>query len=91
MNNLQANRYCMKIKIFNLSQDINDSALERMFLPYGVVNSAVVSRNSLNGRSNCNGIVEMPLEKQAQQAIMSLDRTVVSGKIISVAEHESRD
>lgn len=78
----------MKIKIFNIHQDINDKALERMFLPYGVVNSAVVNRNSLNGRSNCNGVVEMPLENQAEQAIMSLDRTTVSGKVISVTKYE---
>lgn len=78
----------MKIKIFNLCQDINDKALERMFQPYGVVNSAEVSRNVLNGRSNCNGVVEMPLEVQAEKAIMSLDRTMVSGKIISVAKFE---
>lgn len=78
----------MKIKILNLCQDINDKALERLFLPYGVVNSAEVSRNSLNGRSNCNGIVDMPLESQAEQAIVSLDKTMVSGKVISVSKHE---
>jgi RNA recognition motif-containing protein len=81
----------MKIKIFNLCQDINDKALERLFLPYGIVNSAEVSRNALNGRSNCNGIVEMPLENQAEQAILSLHKTLVSGKIISVTRFESAD
>jgi RNA recognition motif-containing protein len=81
----------MKIKIFNLCQDINDKALERLFLPYGVVNSAEVSRNALNGRSNCNGIVEMPLENQAEQAIVSLDKTMVSGKVISVTRYVSDD
>lgn len=81
----------MKIKIFNLNQDINDKALERMFLPFGIVNSAIVNRNSLNGRSNCNGIVEMPLETQAEQAILSLDKTRVSGKVISVSKYESAD
>ena len=79
----------MKIKIFNLNPDINDRALERLFLPYGVVNSAIVSRNALNGRSNCNGIVEMPLENQGEQAIVSLDKTMVMGKIISVAKHSA--
>jgi RNA recognition motif-containing protein len=78
----------MKIKIFNLNQDINDKALERMFLPFGVVNSATVNRNVLNGRSNCNGVVEMPLENQGEQAIMSLHQTMVMGKMISVTKFE---
>ena len=81
----------MKIKIFNLCQDINDKELERMFRPFGVVNSAIVNRNALNGRSNCNGVVEMPLENQAEQAIVGLDRTKVNGKVISVTKFESTD
>ncbi len=81
----------MKIKVFTLCQDINDKALERLFLPYGVVNSAEVSRNALNGRSNCNGVVEMPLDSQAEKAIISLDKTMVSGKIIKVARHDPED
>ena len=81
----------MKIKIYNLCQDINDKALERLFRPFGIVNSAIVNRNALNGRSNCNGIVEMPLEAQAEQAIERLNKTMVSGKIISVSKYESAD
>lgn len=76
----------MQIKIFNLSQSVTDKDLERMFTPYGIVNSAVVDRNLLNGRSNGNGMVEMPVEKEARQAIICLDRTLVQGKQISVAE-----
>ena len=76
----------MTIKIFNLSQDITDSALEKLFRPYGIVDTALVDRNVLNGRSKGNGIVEMPIENQAMQAIASLDRTIVDGKRISVQE-----
>lgn len=76
----------MQIKIFNLSPDINDRALERMFTTFGTVNAAVVDRNVLNGRSKGNGLVDMPLEKEARQAITSLDQTVVGGKRISVRE-----
>jgi|ADGO01.1.fsa_nt_gi RNA recognition motif-containing protein len=81
----------MKIKIYNLNPDINDRALERLFLPYGVVNSAVVNRNALNGRSNGNGVVEMPLDNQAENAIASLDHTMVMGKMITVSRYESAD
>jgi RNA recognition motif-containing protein len=81
----------MNIKIYNLSQNIDDRALERLFRPYGVVNSAIVERNVLNGRSRGNAIVEMPVQSQAQQAIVSLHRTVVDGKQISVSEWITND
>lgn len=76
----------MNIKIYNLSPNIDDRALARLFLPYGIVNSAVVDRNVLNGRSRGNGLVEMPVHSEAMQAIVSLHRTVVDGKQISVSE-----
>lgn len=76
----------MTIKIYNLSLNIDDRALERLFLPYGIVDAAIVDRNVLNGRSKGNGSVEMPVEKQARQAIVSLDRTIVDGKPIRVSE-----
>ncbi|MBO9567032.1 MAG: RNA-binding protein [Niastella sp.] len=76
----------MNIKIYNLSQNIDDRALARLFHPYGVVNSAIVDRNSLNGRSRGNGMVEMPIHSEAMQAIVSLHQTTVDGKQISVSE-----
>jgi RNA recognition motif-containing protein len=57
-----------------------------MFSPFGVVNSAEVTRDKLNGRSKGNGIIEMPVEREARQAIASLDKTVMDGKNISVSE-----
>jgi RNA recognition motif-containing protein len=75
----------MQIKVFNLNRDINDNALERLFLPFGVVNSAIVKRDALNGRSYCNGVVDMPLEPQAEKAILCLNQTMVSGKVILVS------
>jgi RNA recognition motif-containing protein len=55
-----------------------------MFSPFGVVNSAEVVKDKLNGRSKGKGLIEMPVEAEAQQAIVSLDQTVVDGKKISV-------
>lgn len=76
----------MNIKIYNLSQNVDDRGLERMFVHYGIVNSAVVDRNKLNGRSNGNATVEMPIDKEARKAIVCLDQTIVDGKKISVSE-----
>ena len=54
-----------------------------------MVDFAEVTRNSLNGRSLRNGKVNMPVDAQARQAIVSLDKTIMDGKIISVSEWPS--
>jgi RNA recognition motif-containing protein len=74
----------MNILVYNLSFNLIDSDLRRMFSPFGVVNSAEVVKDKLNGRSKGKGLIEMPVEAEAQQAIVSLDQTVVDGKKISV-------
>jgi RNA recognition motif-containing protein len=76
----------MNIQVYNLSRDFNDAALRRLFTAFGVVNSAEVMRDKLNGRSKCNGVIEMPVESEAKQAIASLDQTIIDGKKIAVSE-----
>ena len=76
----------MNIKISNISLDTTDSELRKLFIQYGDVDYAMVHRNSLNGRSLKRGEVCMPVSKQARQAIVSLDKTVFGGKVISVSE-----
>jgi len=77
----------MNIKIYNISLNTTDSELRKLFIPYGNVDYAKVHRNSLNGRSLKSGEVCMPVSAQARQAIVSLDKTIFDGKIISVSEH----
>jgi RNA recognition motif-containing protein len=76
----------MNIQVYNLSRNISDADLRKLFAPFGVVNSAEVVRDKLNGRSKGNGLIEMPVEREARQAIASLDKTVMDGKNISVSE-----
>jgi RNA recognition motif-containing protein len=76
----------MDIRISNISLNTTDSEVRRLFSPFGAVDLAEVSRNSLNGRSLRNGKVTMPVESQARQAIVSLDKTIMDGMIISVNE-----
>ena len=76
----------MNIRIANISLNTTDTEIRKLFSPYGVVDSAAVNRNSLNGRSLKNGSVCMPVKAQANQAIASLDKTILDGKIISVSE-----
>jgi RNA recognition motif-containing protein len=76
----------MNIKISNISLNTTDSELRKLFVQYGNVEYAKVHRNSLNGRSLKSGEVCMPVSTQARQAIVSLDKTIFDGKIISVSE-----
>jgi len=76
----------MNIKISNISLNTTESELRKLFIQYGNVDHAKVNRNSLNGRSLKSGEVCMPVAGQARQAIVSLDKTVLDGKIISVSE-----
>ncbi len=79
----------MNIRINNISLNTTDSEIRRLFSPYGNVDQAEVNRNSLNGRSLKSGNVSMPVEAQARQAIVSLDKTEFNGKVISVSEQPS--
>jgi RNA recognition motif-containing protein len=76
----------MNIQVYNLSRDFTDAALRKLFSPFGNVDSAEVMRDKLNGRSKGNGVIEMPVDSEARQAIASLDETMVDGKKIAVSE-----
>jgi len=76
----------MNIRISNISLNTTDSELRKLFGPYGNVDSATVCRNALNGRSLKYGKIDMPVSTQGRQAIASLDKTLLDGKIISVSE-----
>jgi RNA recognition motif-containing protein len=74
----------MDIQASNLSIDTNDSDIRKLFSAFGIINSAEVVRDKLNGRSRCKAVISMPVAAEARQAITSLDQTMMSGKRISV-------
>ncbi len=76
----------MDIRISNISLNTTDSDLRKLFFQFGIVDAALVNRNSLNGRSLKSGKISMPVLAQARQAIVSLNNTNFNGKIISVSE-----
>ena len=76
----------MNIQISNISLNMIDADIRRLFTSFGIVDSAEVSRNKFNGRSKGVAQVMMPNEAQARQAIISLDNTMMDGKKISVSE-----
>jgi len=76
----------MNIRISNISLNTTDAQLRKLFVQYGNVDSALVYRNALNGRSLKSGHISMPVAAQARQAIASLNLTIFDGKTISVSE-----
>jgi RNA recognition motif-containing protein len=79
----------MDILVNNISLNMSDADVRRLFSAYGIVDSAEVGRDKYNGRSKGNAHVNMPNAAQARQAIVSLDQTIMDGKRISVNEAPS--
>ncbi len=79
----------MDIQVFNLSLNIGDADLKKLFSPFGKVNSVNVVRDKLNGRSKGNALIVMPVEVEAKQAIVSLNQTMMDGKRIKVTERSA--
>jgi cold-inducible RNA-binding protein len=76
----------MNIHVTNLSCNIGDADLMKIFSAYGAVDSLIIMRDKLNGRSKGVAMVDMINDSQARQAILCLDHTVLDGKTINVAE-----
>ena len=76
----------MDIQVNNISLNMSDADIRRLFSAYGIVDLAEVGRNKFNGRSKGKCTIIMPNAAQARQAIVSLDQTMMDGKKISVNE-----
>jgi len=76
----------MDIQASNLSINMNDSDIRKLFSVFGIINSAEVVRDKLNGRSRGKALINMPVAAEARQAIATLDQTMMNGKRISVNE-----
>ena len=78
----------MTIHISNLSLNIIEGDLHKLFSAYGEVVFLRIIRDRGNGRSNENAFVEMPLQAHGEQAINALDKMEIDGQKISVKKIE---
>ena len=76
----------MNIHVSNLSLNVIDADLKKLFAAYGEVSSAVIIRDRLNGRSKGSALIDMVNDAQGRQAVLCLDQTVIDGKAITVTE-----
>lgn len=76
----------MNIYISNLSFNVQDEDLRKVFTKYGQVSSAKVITDSITRRSRGFAFVEMPDNQASKKAIAGLDGTMIDGKAIKVTE-----
>jgi RNA recognition motif-containing protein len=79
----------MNIQITNLHLNIIENDLQRLFAPFGEVRAISILRDKLNNRSRGRATIDMPVNRQAQNAIVSLHGTILAGKLINVSEDTS--
>jgi RNA recognition motif-containing protein len=79
----------MKIEITNIHLNIIEADLRRLFTPFGEVTAVELIRDKWNNRSTGHAFVNMPVEKQAQAAIVTLHGTMLTGKPIVVTKFNS--
>ncbi len=79
----------MNIYIGNLSSQVHEEDLTRLFSAFGNVSRVNIMKDSYTGLSRGFGFVEMT--GKPEQAIKELDKKDLKGKVISVSEARSKD
>ena len=74
----------MRIYIGNLSNETVESNLRDLFEPLGVVAEVVLKAHHRTGESLRFGLVDMPDQTEAEQAIAALDGSDFLGRPIKV-------
>jgi RNA recognition motif-containing protein len=79
-----------KLYVGNLTYEVTNSTLEKMFEPHGTVESAQIIMDRDTGRSKGFGFVEMKTDQEAQAAIAALNGQQVEGRALTVNEAKPR-
>ena len=75
-----------KLYVGNLTYEVGDGELLKMFEAFGTVQSAQVIMDRDTGRSKGFGFVEMGSDQEAQAAIAGLNGKEVGGRSLTVNE-----
>lgn len=79
----------MNIYVGNITDQMTENNLRKMFEVYGEVESVKIIKNRFNDRSNGFGFVEMPSNAQADKAIKAPNGNVVDKRPIKVNHADS--
>jgi len=74
----------------NLTYEVTDSELSKMFEPHGTVESAQIIMDRDTNRSKGFGFVEMKTDQEAQAAIAALNGKDSGGRQLTVNEAKPR-
>ncbi len=81
----------MKLFVRNLSYDLSDDELKKVFEEVGEVASAKIITDRYTGRSRGFGFVEMSNNDDAQKAIDELNGKDVGGRALVVDQARDND
>src|SRR5687768_10060359 len=80
-----------KLYVGNLSYDVTDADLAKLFEPHGSVTSAQIIQDRETGRSKGFGFVQMGSDAEAQAAIAALHDKEENGRKLTVNEAKPRE
>lgn len=72
-----------------MAYSVTDESLKSAFGAFGTVQSAVVVKDKISGRSKGFGFVEMSSEEEANEAIEKTNKTQLDGRTIFVSAARS--
>ena len=75
-----------KLYVGNLSYDMTEDALKDTFSAAGNVESAIIIKDKISGRSKGFGFVEMSTDEEAGKAIEMLNGKEFDGRALTVNE-----
>ena len=75
----------------NLTYEVTDNDLSKLFEPHGTVESAQVIMDRDTGRSKGFGFVEMGSDQEVQAAIAAMSGKEVEGRQLTVNEAKPRE
>jgi RNA recognition motif-containing protein len=81
----------MNIYVGNLSYSMTESELRDAFAAYGEVASAKILSDRETGRSRGFGFVEMPNQREAEEAIAQLNGKDLGGRALRINEARPRE
>ena len=80
-----------KLYVGNLTYEVTDADLEKLFAPFGTVESAQVIADRDTGQSKGFAFVEMKTDQEAQAAIAALSGKEMNGRALTVNEAKPRE
>ena len=81
----------MKLYIGNLSFDISDEELKKVFSEFGEVEEATIIKDKFSGRSKGFGFVTFKDEKSGEKAISEMNGKDFKGREVRVSEAKPMD